>query len=110
MKSRPLWPRLSTKSITAHNMEEALLGQETLRASTYFMREVKFLRCQSLELAWNLPTQWAEKLGMQRIKPYIRVNNPFLISDFDLWDVELGSNGFNYPIQRTYSVGVNFSF
>ena len=110
MKSRPLWPRLSTKSITAHNMEEALLGQETLRASTYFMREVKFLRCQSLELAWNLPIQWAEKLGMQRIKPYIRVNNPFLISDFDLWDVELGSNGFNYPIQRTYSVGVNFSF
>ena len=43
MKSRPLWPRLSTNSIAAHNMEEGLLGTETLRASTYFMREVKFL-------------------------------------------------------------------
>lgn len=110
MKSNPLWPRLSTNSITSHNMEEALLGQETLRASSYFMREVKFLRCQSLELAYNLPTKWVEKIHLQRIKPYIRVNNPFLISDFDLWDVELGSNGFNYPIQRTYSVGINFSF
>ena len=83
---------------------------ETLRASTYFMREVKFLRCQSLELAYNLPERWVRKLHLQRVKPYVRVNNPFLISDFDLWDVELGSSGFNYPIQRTYSVGINVSF
>lgn len=110
MKANPLWPRLSTSGITAHNMEEARIGQETLRASTYFMREVKFLRCQSLELAYSLPTRWVKKIGLQRLKPYIRVNNPFLISDFDLWDVELGSSGFNYPIQRTYSVGVNLSF
>ena len=110
MKSRPLWPRLSTNSIAAHNMEEGLLGTETLRASTYFMREVKFLRCQSLELAYSLPERWVKKIHLQRVKPYVRVNNPFLISDFDLWDVELGSSGFNYPIQRTYSVGVNISF
>ena len=110
MKSNPLWPRLSTNSIAAHNMEEGLLGTETLRASTYFMREVKFLRCQSLELAYNLPERWVRKLHLQRVKPYVRVNNPFLISDFDLWDVELGSSGFNYPIQRTYSVGINVSF
>ena len=67
-------------------------------------------RCQLLELAYNLPTRWVEKIGLQRLKPYIRVNNPFLISDFDLWDVELGGNGFNYPIQKTYSVGLNVNF
>ncbi len=110
MKSNPLWPRLSTNSIAAHNMEEALIGQETLRASTYFMREVKFLRCQSLELAYSLPQQFVKRFGMQRIKPYLRVNNPFLLTDFKLWDVELGSSGFNYPIQKTYSVGINVSF
>lgn len=110
MKERPLWPRLSTKNITEHNQEEKLMGQETLRASTYFMREVKFLRCQSLELAYSLPEKWVKKIHLQRVKPYIRVNNPFLISSFKLWDVELGSDGFNYPIQRTYSVGINVSF
>lgn len=74
------------------------------------MREVKFLRCQSLELAYTLPEKWVKKIRLQRVKPYVRVNNPFLISNFKLWDVELGSNGFNYPIQRTYSVGVNLTF
>jgi len=27
-----------------------------------------------------------------------------------LWDVELGGDGFNYPIQKTYALGVNISF
>ena len=110
MKSNPLWPRLSTQNITAHNMEESLLGQETTRASTYFMRKVRFLRCQALELAYSLPTRWVNKIHLERVKPYIRVNNPFLLTGFKLWDVELGSDGFNYPIQRTYSVGVNLTF
>ena len=47
---------------------------------------------------------------MQNAKFYARVNNPFLISNFKIWDVELGDNGFNYPIQRTFSIGMNVSF
>lgn len=50
------------------------------------------------------------KMGAKTLRIYVRANNPFLISNFHLWDVELGSNGFNYPIQRTYSAGFNFSF
>ena len=54
---------------------------------------------------------WSVTLFQRRVaKFFFRANNPFLISNFDLWDVELGENGFNYPIQRTFSVGVNFSF
>ena len=34
MKSNPFWPRLSTSSITTHNMEEAGYGQEIQRYST----------------------------------------------------------------------------
>ena len=40
----------------------------------------------------------------------VRPNNPFLISNFKTWDVELGEDGFNYPIQKTYAVGLNISF
>ena len=54
----------------------------------------------------NLVTRWK----MQNIKFYARVNNPFLITNFKVWDVELGDNGFNYPIQRTFSLGLNVSF
>lgn len=109
MTERPFWPRLSTQSITKHNPQEAWGGSET-RRSTYFMRECSFLRCTSIELAYNLPQDIMHKLKMQSLKFYARVNNPFLITNFKVWDVELGDNGFNYPIQRTWSVGLNLSF
>lgn len=109
MKERPFWPRLSTQSIEVHNPQEAWGGSEQ-RRSTYFMRECSFLRCTSIELAYNLPREFLQRLRMQTVKFYARVNNPFLITNFKVWDVELGDNGFNYPIQRTWSVGLNLSF
>ena len=111
MKRHPLWPRLSTKSIISHNPQEDW-GNYTsgVYRSTYFMRECRFLRCTGLELAYNLPENLSRKLRIQNLKVFARANNPFIISNFDLWDVELGENGFNYPIQRTYAVGLNFSF
>jgi len=111
MSSKPFWPRLSTNSITYHNNEEDWTSsQETTRYSTYFMREVRFIRCKMLELAYNLPERIYSKMQLKRLKVYVRANNPFLISSFKLWDVELGNNGFNYPIQKTYSIGANISF
>lgn len=109
MTERPLWPRLSTQSIEKHNPQEQWSGSE-IRKSTYFMRECTFLRCTSIELAYNLPQNIMHKLKMQSLKLYARVNNPFLITNFKIWDVELGDDGFNYPIQRTWSIGLNLSF
>ena len=109
MTERPFWPRLSTQSISVHNPQEAWSGAEE-RRSTYFMRECSFLRCTSIELAYNLPREFLQRLKMQTVKFYARVNNPFLITNFKVWDVELGDNGFNYPIQRTWSIGLNVSF
>ena len=112
MKSRPFWPRLSTYNLVQHNPEEDWYNEENaeVRKSTYFMRECRFLRCTSLELAYNMPKKLMDKMKLKNMKFFARVNNPFLISNFDLWDVELGEDGFNYPIQRTYTVGLNFNF
>ena len=107
---RPLWPRLSTKSITEHNPQEDSSSDKEMRMSTYFLKECRFLRCTSLELGYNLPKQWSRKLALKNVKVFARANNPFIISNFKLWDVELGGSGFNYPIQKTYSVGLNVNF
>ena len=66
MKEHPFWPRLSTQSITAHNPQEAWTGSEE-RRSTYFMRECSFLRCTSIELAYNLPREFLQRLRMQTV-------------------------------------------
>ena len=109
---RPLWPRLSPNSIIEHNPMENWYDSENaeVRKSTYFMRECKFLRCTVMSLAYNLPRKWLDKLKLQNAKLSFSTNNPFCISNFKIWDVELGEDGFNYPIQTTYSVGLNVSF
>lgn len=110
MTNKPFWPRLSTYSLLRHNPQEDWYGGAETRKSTYFMRELSFLRCTSLELAYNLPRTLMNRWKLQNVKFFARTNNPFLISNFKLWDVELGEDGFKYPIQRTYTLGLNFSF
>ncbi len=110
MSSRPFWPRLSPQNITAHNPQENWYAGAETRKSTYFMRECSFLRCTSIQFAYNLPRKVLTKLGMQNMKLFVSANNPFCFTNFKLWDVELGENGFNYPIQKTYSLGFNVSF
>ena len=111
MNSHAFWPRLSPNNIVYHNQEENRKANiSDTYYSTYFMRECRFLRCTSLELAYNLPQKLLRRYGVKSLKFYVRANNPFIISTFKLWDVELGGSGFNYPIQKTYSLGLNFSF
>lgn len=110
-ENMPFWPRLSVVNITEYNKQEDWYANETdIRKSTYFMRECRFLRCTALELAYNLPKTLTDKMRMQNVKFFARANNPFLISNFKIWDVELGETGFNYPIQKTFAVGLNVSF
>lgn len=112
MVDKPFWPRLSTNNLIKHNPQEDWNNNDAkeIRKSTYFMRECRFLRCTSLELAYNMPKKTMNRLRMQNMKFFVRANNPFLISNFKIWDVELGENGFNYPIQKTYALGISFSF
>ena len=110
MSNRPFWPRLSPQNIVAHNPQEDWYSGAETRKSTYFMRECAFLRCTSISLAYNMPKKLIKHIGMQHMKLFFSTNNPFIISNFKLWDVELGGNGFNYPIQRTFSLGFNMSF
>lgn len=118
MSKRPFWPRLSTGNHVYHNPQEdwynmtnpSSMPPSDIRKSSYFMRECRFLRCTSIELGYNLPKKFVQRYKMQNVKFYARANNPFLLSNFKIWDVELGESGFNYPIQKTYSVGLNVSF
>lgn len=71
---------------------------------------VVFYVVPQLELAYNMPRKLMDKWKLQNVKLFVRANNPFLITNFKVWDVELGEDGFNYPIQKTYAIGLNFSF
>ena len=103
-------PLKGASGYTEGTEEDWYNTQTDVRKSTFFMRECRFLRCTSIELAYNLNQKALDKLRLNTVRFFARANNPFLISNFKVWDVELGEDGFNYPIQRTYSLGLTVSF
>ncbi|GGC39298.1 SusC/RagA family TonB-linked outer membrane protein [Parapedobacter defluvii] len=93
------WPRLSN-TIINNNMQ----------SSTWFMEEGPFLRFKSAEMGYTLPQKAAERLKLSKARLYINGTNLLMFSRFKLWDVEMGGNGLNYPLQRVFNLGVNISF
>ncbi|MCJ8164313.1 TonB-dependent receptor [Pontibacter sp. E15-1] len=91
------WPRLSTWQINSNNVQ-----------STWWMRNGDFLRLKNVDFGYNVGN--IERLGLQGARVYFSATNLFVLSKFKMWDVEMGGNGLNYPIQSVYNLGVNFNF
>jgi len=93
-----LYPRLgTTKSDVENNMQP----------STWWLRNGAFMRLKSAELGYSLPGSVSKKLGIKNLRIYLNGLNLITWSSFKLWDPELGGNGFNYPIQKVYNIGLN---
>lgn len=94
------YPRLSEGRINS-NFEN----------STFWMKNVKYLRLKTLMLAYNLPKRWIDNARIKGANIFFSGVNLFTISPFKLWDVEKGNGrGDSYPNLSTYSVGFNVNF
>lgn len=94
-----MWPRLSDTG--RPNNEQA---------STWWLRDGSFLRLKSVELGYTLPRRWTDKIKMQGLRIYLSGLNLFTLANFDLWDVEMGASGLNYPLQQVVNIGLNVNF
>ena len=80
------------------------------RASTYWLRDGSYLRLKNLEIGYTIPKNITAKMHIQKIRVYLMGTNLLTFSDFDLWDPELGSsNGQQYPLARTFTVGMTIN-
>jgi hypothetical protein len=93
------WPRLTNISNNNNNQR-----------STWFMHNGSFLRLKSAEIGYSLPKSWIDKIKLTSARFYVSGTNLLLFNKFKLWDVELGGNGLNYPLQRVINLGINLSF
>jgi len=87
-------------------------GQENNRQqSTYWLRDIDFLRLKTAEVGYTFPTDLTEKVGINNFRVYLRATNLFTISKFDLWDPELNTgNGAVYPNISVAALGGTFQF
>ncbi|HMG08920.1 MAG TPA: SusC/RagA family TonB-linked outer membrane protein, partial [Mucilaginibacter sp.] len=91
------YPRLGTTTASITN---------NIQPSTWWLRDGSFLRLKSLEIGYTLPARIAKSMKLSNCRIYFNGLNLLTWSPFKLWDPELGGNGFAYPIQKVFNVGL----
>ncbi|WP_246834083.1 TonB-dependent receptor [Pedobacter sp. G11] len=82
--------------------------------SSWWVKDVNFLRLKTAQLSYNLPKSLTEKVKIKNAAVYLIGTNLFTFSDWKLWDPELNTggraNGNRYPQTATLSLGLNLKF
>jgi TonB-linked SusC/RagA family outer membrane protein len=79
-------------------------------ASTWWIKDISFIRLKTVDIGYNLPNKWMKKVGIKNAKIYGQGFNLLYWSKFKLWDPELNTgNGAIYPNTRNFSLGIQFN-
>jgi len=97
-------------------------------AQTRYLQNVAYLRMKNLQVGYNLPTKWVNKIGARSAKVFFSGENLFTYSpmykivkhtidvenavpsDQDLNPNSKNGDGYNYPLMKSYSFGLNIGF
>lgn len=94
------YPRLSMNKV-----------ENNQQPSTYWQRDMSFMRLKNAEIGYTLPKRISSKIGLSTVRIYIQGVNLLTFSKFKLWDPELDANYGNvYPTVRTVTTGLNLNF
>jgi TonB-linked SusC/RagA family outer membrane protein len=104
----------------------ALQGNRELAVlQTRYMQNAAYARLKNFNITWNLPKHWAEMAKMQSARIYFTGQNLFTVSPMHKWaknfdpevidgaDPEVSQsagNGYDYPMLKSYTVGLNLTF
>ncbi len=81
------------------------------RSSTFWLRDMSFLRLKNAEIGYSLPKNLIKKTGLSTLRFYVQGVNLLTFSGFKLWDPELDTNYGNvYPQMRNIILGMNLNF
>lgn len=85
-------------------------GSAIGQSQTRYLVDASYCRLKSVSLGYTIPKVWTKKALIEKIRIYVTGENLFTISDTpNGLDPEL-DNPYKYPMQRSYSVGINLTF
>lgn len=80
---------------------------------TKYLQSAAYMRMKNIQLGYTLPATWLEKLSIQKVRVYAMVENLFTVSPLkkhSTLDPEIFFSDMKiYPLQRSYSFGLNVS-
>lgn len=78
--------------------------------SSYWMKDYSFLRLKYVEIGYTLPLSISQKAGMTKARIFVNGQNLLCWDGEGVIDPELQDGGIAFPIQQTFSVGLNLVF
>jgi len=96
--------------------EPKILGTDptdSMQKSTRHLHDATFLRLKSVNLGYRLPNKWVSKVGLSSARVYFNGGNLLTFSKYKIADPEVnhyGTRGWETPIGKTYTFGLEISF
>ncbi|WP_215224066.1 SusC/RagA family TonB-linked outer membrane protein [Echinicola shivajiensis] len=81
--------------------------------STYYLKDVSYLRLQNIQIGYTLPKDLLERVGLSNLRVYYAGDNILTFSKLDGFDPERVSNigtMANYPQNKIHSLGLTVNF
>lgn len=88
------------------------------QANSFYVEDGSYFRMQNITIAYNLPVATLERANLTKVRFFAGLNNVFTITGYEGLDPSVGGDvdtrfGIdvgNYPITRSWTVGVNLGF
>lgn len=86
-------------------------GEVSALPSTFWLRDMSFLRLKTLEIAYDIPETFLSRFNITRLKIFLSGTNLFTIDKLKIFDPETSSGSGNfYPQSKIYNIGFNVTF
>ncbi|NII81102.1 TonB-dependent receptor [Pedobacter sp. SG908] len=90
------------------------------RLSSFYIQDGSYFRCTNITLGYTFPKMLANAIKVSNIRIYASVDNAFTITDYKGYNPEVDYSGGsnltpgvdygNYPLARTYNLGIKLTF
>jgi len=87
--------------------------EDVNQKSSRHMHKADYLRLKNLTVAYNLPKNIVSKVNISNVRVYFSGVNLWTLAAYKVYDPEVneyGTRGWEIPIGKTYTFGVEFSF
>ena len=94
-----LYPRLHTNEYANNTLN-----------STWWYQDGSFLRLKNVELGYQFDKRLVQKWKMQNLRVYVQGSNLAVWDHIKMWDPEIGNSGAKYPLNSTWTLGLDVTF
>ena len=87
--------------------------EDAMQYSSRHKNPADFLRLKNVSLSYSLPQDLIKKVGLGNVRVYFTGTNLLTLAAFKLYDPEANVNasrGWELPIGKTYTFGIEFTF